>query len=606
MSTCAIAPVFVHSSVKRRKSSWYAQASGNWSDPTIWESNALKRWSYPGQNIAAPIFPQIGDDVYIGAGFTVTLNVGTVANPIVINNIYVAGTFKSDTSGRVLIIWGDLQATGTVDFTGNNLSITLRGINNFIASFPSAGNTFITYSGIGDQNIIDIIYQSVYLRYVDLSQRVAVKYAVNNVTILGTLYIDIPAKLELGIYNLSITGATAIGNSLPAGISKTGSGSLLFIGALSYSAGGVFSLAGNANVEFRGGFTGSINTFISGTGTYSFTTNSQNWSASGVYNGPVLIVGSITVTIPAGTITIASGNSIDGTVAGSALILKGTLNLLTSILPMATNGSFDYLTNSSSIIQHYIVGNYTFPWTTYNSLQYAGGGTKTLAGNTTINVNFVNNGATLDIAGFNLTVLGTTAFSATVNSGTGGTLTFTGLLQYYNGTVNLSTANPNVEFKGGLQNLTAGIWIAGSGTYTFSTNNQTLTSVSTTFSGSVIISGAITLTQAATALGITFTGTLNGNNAASTFDNRGIIAYQNTTRPMVTGILSCNNAANTFKYNKAGAQDVTGGTYRTIEFGGSGVKTLQGNVIVNVSAGGGQSTTGTASINLNGFTITTI
>ena len=75
---------------------------------------------------------------------------------------------------------------------------------------------------------------------------------------------------------------------------------------------------------------------------------------------------------------------------------------------------------------------------------------------------------------------------------------------------------------------------------------------------------------------------------------------------MVTGQLQTNNAANTFKYNRAGVQDVKGGTYRTIEFGGSGVKTLLGNVIINTTAGGSQSTTGSASVNLNGFTITTI
>ena len=75
---------------------------------------------------------------------------------------------------------------------------------------------------------------------------------------------------------------------------------------------------------------------------------------------------------------------------------------------------------------------------------------------------------------------------------------------------------------------------------------------------------------------------------------------------MTTGVLQCNNGANTFKYNMAGDQDVTGGTYRTLEFGGSGVKTLQGNVVVNTTAGGSWSITGTASINYNGYTITTI
>ncbi len=75
---------------------------------------------------------------------------------------------------------------------------------------------------------------------------------------------------------------------------------------------------------------------------------------------------------------------------------------------------------------------------------------------------------------------------------------------------------------------------------------------------------------------------------------------------MLVGILQCDAAANTFKYNRAGNQDVLGGTYRTLEFGGSGVKTLLGDVFVNVTAGGSWSITGTASINYNGFSITNI
>jgi len=80
--------------------------------------------------------------------------------------------------------------------------------------------------------------------------------------------------------------------------------------------------------------------------------------------------------------------------------------------------------------------------------------------------------------------------------------------------------------------------------------------------------------------------------------------YFLTVVPSHTHKLSA--AANIWRYDKAGNQDIKGTTYRTLEFGGSGVKTLLGNVVVNTTAGGSWSITGTASINYNGFTITTI
>ena len=72
---------------KRKKNVWYTIASGNWTDRNIWMSNSVKRWNYPGQNIPTPVFPQVGDDVYISAGHTVTV-IG--AANYTINNFYVS------------------------------------------------------------------------------------------------------------------------------------------------------------------------------------------------------------------------------------------------------------------------------------------------------------------------------------------------------------------------------------------------------------------------------------------------------------------------------------------------------------------------------------
>jgi len=152
---------------------------------------------------------------------------------------------------------------------------------------------------------------------------------------------------------------------------------------------------------------------------------------------------------------------------------------------------------------------------------------------------------------------------------------------------------------------------AGTMSYTNSniyliTNNQNFRARNGGALGANIIIDSITATRINDGNDSNHSGFFDGVSASSILDNRGIINYQNATAPMGTGDLQTNNAANTFRYNRAGAQDVKAGTYRTIEFGGSGAKRLLGNVVINVTAGGSQSTTGSATVDLNGFTITTI
>lgn len=183
----------------------------------------------------------------------------------------------------------------------------------------------------------------------------------------------------------------------------------------------------------------------------------------------------------------------------------------------------------------------------------------------------------------------------------------------------------NVEFQNGLQ---YGIIAAGTlasrgidsptngytntGTFFFSTNNQFIVAFSInqvhTIDCSIIIDNSITLTNNAGSGNAYFisTGILDGLNSSSTFINKGRFHHQNTQEPMQTGIFDASFATNYFYYNLSGNQNVTAGTYSILEFGGSGVKTLLGNIVVDTTSGGSWSITGTATINYNGFTITTI
>lgn len=837
MSTAAIAPVFIHASVKRRKNVWYSARDGNWSDPKTWLSNAGKRWSFPGQSVANPIFPAVGDDVYINHVVTVNVSV------LVVNNLYVVGSLLFDTGARVLTLRGDIQATGTVNMSGAAHDLQLAGAFNFINStlFNPGTNATVTYNRIGDQEVMDLSYKNLTItgdgiKYaanhliVGLHLYIGSQYTTNqnpildlrsfNLTVTTTTYIALgnsgvfrktgsgtcifmgavtinrsfsgtfvlrntieitnpsvvlefrngityddsngnpllqdfgsclikfttnnqsinafnafsnitldadilidnveltlsntASNLTLSLGN-SITGSTgssklinkgtlnfttqiAAGNSMTTGtwdfttfantigyagnytttipsyftnfwnvtisgtgtkslganttlagnlvfgnggvleaaaynltvagtvsqsfassFLKSGSGSLIFIGQYTqtFVTGIVFKLTGNPTVEFRGGYTFYAfqgTNFDSGTGQWSFTTNNQSIFNGGdaistiyQYNGSMRVVGAISVTLSSSGSASAPmyiNQSLDGTVAGSTWNNSAAIyfNNPSFPSPMATFGIFDRMSSSSSIVGYTFNGAFTLPYSTYQGLVIGGTGTKKPMGNLDISTSFFGMiGSTFDIDIYNLSIGTTSSVTGSLISGPGNVL-FVGLITL-GGTgslIDFSAGNPTVEFRAGINIGSSGATLNfGSGTKTFSTNNQTILAtsgiISITVQNNWIISGAISVTNTTT-LSL---GSINGNNANSKFDNRGTVNYLSSTMPMITGLLDCNASANTFKYNGTLAQAVKGGAYRTMEFGGSGVKQLQGNV-TNTA----RTTTGSATIDLNGFTLT--
>lgn len=78
--------------------------------------------------------------------------------------------------------------------------------------------------------------------------------------------------------------------------------------------------------------------------------------------------------------------------------------------------------------------------------------------------------------------------------------------------------------------------------------------------------------------------------------------FYNRVNTQTFSVLPSDLTATNFYYDLAGAQSVMGGDYENLILGGSGVKTLRGNVTYT----GTYTITGTATVNLNGFTITKI
>jgi hypothetical protein len=296
-----------------------------------------------------------------------------------------------------------------------------------------------------------------------------------------------------------------------------------------------------------------------------------------------------------------------------------------------TTGIFNPSLNIISLIIYNYNSVFTLPYSSYANLYVAGTGKK-LGSNTTIYGN-LNSGTNteFDLSNYDIIVHGITnaAYSPTSYSmkKTGvGNLLFIGELQLHGPgptsySYDFSGGNPNVELRGGISMVNSVFFKSGTGTFSFTTNNQGIFnnvggSNVNTFDCNIFISSNIILTLYKSSgngnVALTFNGTLNGGNASSSFiigtNNNGSMSlqYNNATQPMATGILDTSTNAHTWIYGN-GNQDIKGGpttlakqVYRNLTLNGGGTKTLQGYVSVLNT----YTLTSPATLANNGFTLT--
>lgn len=528
-----------------------------------------------------------------------------------------------------------------------------------------ASNTF-EYNG-GNQNVKDITYWNLRVagRPEAPSSSDGIKTAINNIVCLGTLFVtstQTTNTFELGSYNLTVTGRTDIESGL---LTKTGSGNILFGGVLFLNGQGTVTrnlgldfLTGNPTVELRGGirtgnFIGLYPTtrFRTGTSIWSFTTNSQsirreNSTSSLVFECPVQIASGITLTSDSGTSWITNFANT------TFIIFKNTVNGLdpTSTLRQETNstsffvnagfpmgtGTFDY--SAANNLVGYVSSTPLTITGNYIGLAIGGTATHTLGSNSTIQDLYIGFSYSdpstlvnddfdgiLECSTYDLTVTGKTFLNYnSIFGGTGalsknasGNLLFGGLVDIRGIRAGLVlTGNPNVEFRGGIEhdNNQSGISLynTGTGTWSFTTNNQEVThrfsTLERTWNCNVVIDGIeLTFNTDATKVQ-TMNGSINGTNALSILKTLGLrLNHNDSNAPMITGKLYTNqDTLNTFAYTRAGNQDIKvpddpiNPGYRNLTLAGSGAKRLLGNVSVK----GTYTLTSPATIDLNGFTLT--
>jgi hypothetical protein len=503
----------------------------------------------------------------------------------------------------------------------------------------SVGAT-VEYTYNGDSTVWNYPYYNLTIGSTTTTNS-GIKTPVSNLYISGNLLINgNSSTLDVSSNNLVVTGSTTI--NAGGYLAKSKSGNIIFIGAVNTgntrggSGAAIDFTGGNPTVEVRNGWNrsnGLAAAFLMGTGSWYFTTNNQVFSDNGVgiatFTSPVIISGSISMSLQGNQSIVLTTGYINGTEAGSKFVNKfSTLYFSTSasLNNFMLTGSYDFTSSANNVV---IGGDYTatipskYSSSFYN-LFISGQGTKSLAVDTYVSGNLrletpaFNQGGMLDVSSSNLIVSGTT------NTGIGvgvlrksgpGKITFIGKATFVPTSIDFTTGNPTFEFQNGIQSVSSGGDLNfGSGTCSFTTNTQIIDITTygdqrATFKN-ILVSGSIVVTASSATYGwayIYVTEGINGTTANSVFTSRTTagtaptIWYSGSQQPMITGILEVSSSANIFIY-ASGSQNVKGGTYYNLTFL-NGLKTLQGNVSVLGTFSTGSGTT-VGTINLNGFTLT--
>lgn len=573
---------------------FYSISDGNWSDQKTWDVVGT----------GATRLPTSRDVVYVRHNVTVNNSFCTCYNLFISGYLYFFRSFQI-----TLTVTGNINSIGVIDMTSGG-TINVYGLNNYIKTLMQGAGA--------------IIYQSQFRQpicQVDNYYSVAIfnstKYLTKDLILDANLFGL--SLLDLMNYDLTVGGNTNFtGNTQanPGIIKEFEGGKAIFITGI-VIASAFFSFV-SAVIEFRGGLDFYNGTYNLTGSPIRFTTNDQRFNVRQIFI-PVksLLVENITVTNESFFGFVVNDN-LNGTTAGSTWINKGGIYFNTTTLPMIT-GVFDYLTYSSSELGYVMDGDYTLPYTSYQSIYIGGTGIKKFSSAPTIlNSIRIVSGATLDIEGYDLTVPGTTLIVGILKRSVAGTVNiFIGLLTVggnisIGGSLDVGTGL--IELRGGLSGGSITTFSIDND-LVFSTNNQNVDGNNVNLgsiinlNGSILISGAIAVTIGNHLSGFStanITNNINGDNASSTFINkifstsgRGL-HYTGTTQPMATGVLDCSSFSNWFFYDLNGDQEVKGTTYYNLTFGGSGVKKLMGDVTVT----GTYSLTGTATVDTNGFTFT--
>ena len=370
--------------------------------------------------------------------------------------------------------------------------------------------------------------------------------------------------------------ATTIANTLTAtaGTMNGGTSTIIFTGASGSIAGtnaknfynlqidsgaSISNSTGIGNITINNNFTNNGTFTQAAARTTYFGGTTQNLSGTGATTFGIFTI--------QGTSTTNAG-SHNFNVAGATFTATGTFTPGTSTVTFNGTGAQTISRASASQTFYNVVIAKTA-----GQLLNTGGSITTLTVNnlTETTGNFtapaaLNINGNLNISSGTFTTAGVITVAGTTTVGTGaslmisatGTKIFTGLVTINNGaTWNSATGNPAVTFRGGITNNNT--FTAGSGVFTFDTNNQALTGI---FSINNVTVTDVTLTN---------NGTLTVNQALSGTGGLTQVAsstlYLRGTSDIAT--LTASNSGNTVIFDGLGAQAVNAANYYNLTISGS-------------------------------------
>lgn len=366
---------------------------------------------------------------------------------------------------------------------------------------------------------------------------------------------------------------------------------------------------------------------------FTCTSNGGSWTTTGTWAncGGTTPQPGDTVVINAGTVTLNTSATISGltvnggtlafgnsttartlTVNGNILVASGgsltvNNNTVTHTLNVAgnvtNNGTFDLARDANSVCQAnftssgtQIIDGSSSGTTDFNALTTSGnltinksGAAVTQTGALSVSGALVLQAGTLNLNNA-VSIGGASSISGTLGiASTTGTKTFVGAVTVNAGGSWNNSANAGVTLRGGLTH-DGSTFTAGTGTYTFNTNAQSIGGGSALTIPNVTVTG-VTLTNTGT---LTVSTALSGTGGLT----NGANATLNLGGTSAITTLTAGAAGNTVNYTQGGAQTVKATAYHHLGLSGSGAKTLAGVTTVNGNLTLAGTATATASSNL--------
>lgn len=515
-----------------------------------------------------------------------TFNNSSTSNTFAITNLVLSNSTINGSRTAIFNVSGSMALTTGTTNTIGNITLNIAGLTtvNGTAVFTNTGgsknfNGGLTVSG---GTVTSNVREDYSITNLTLSNATLNGSNYGRFNVSGNLSVPAGTTATVNPAQLTINGTTTINGTFT--VAST-SGNKTFLGLVTVNSGGNWNFTANESVVMRGGLTNN-GTFTAGTGTYTFNTNASQ-TITGTISIPNLVINTPTNLTNNGTLTVSTGLSGTGRLtqaSNSTLRIAdaGTFSL-TSLVASATGNTVEY----------YRTGNQTIrtsgTTTSYYNLILSGSGTKTISGLTTVSGDLTTNGTiiattaanlsiggnlsvgegtTFTIAGYNLTVNGSTTISGIhPHSSATGTKTYNGDVTINPGGSWTNTGNEGFTFNGSLQNN--GTLSAGTGVYLFAGTTKLLSGTSgitipnTTVNGNYTNNTILTVNTA-------LSGTGSLTQAANVTLNIGGTSAISTLNATATG--------NTVNYTGA-AQTVKNIDYFHLGLSGSGVKTMPGSGI---------------------------